>query len=44
MLGGIARGQVIVVAGGNKLHNGTPVTVNDTVMPLDDPNPHPAEE
>jgi membrane fusion protein (multidrug efflux system) len=41
---GIDPGQTVVVAGTTKLHNGTPVTINNAVTPLDNPNPHPAEE
>ena len=44
ILDGISPGSTIVVAGVNKLHNGTPVTINNTILPLDQANPHPAEE
>ncbi len=44
ILGGIAAGDSVVVAGANKLHNGSLVTINNAILPLDNPNPHPAEE
>ena len=44
ILSGITAGDVVVVAGANKLHNGSLVTVNNAILPMDQPNPHPAEE
>jgi membrane fusion protein (multidrug efflux system) len=41
---GLAEGDVVVTAGQIKLHPGSPVIVNNTVLPADNPLPHPAEE
>ncbi|MDE8342832.1 MAG: efflux RND transporter periplasmic adaptor subunit, partial [Acidocella sp.] len=44
ILHGVTAGNTVVVAGGNKLHNGTVLQINNAVLPLDAANPHPAEE
>jgi membrane fusion protein, multidrug efflux system len=41
---GVNEGDVVVTAGQMKLHNGTAVTVNNTVQPANDPNPSPPNE
>lgn len=40
---GIKKGDVIVTSGQLKLKNGTAVTINNVVQPLDNPNPSPQE-
>ncbi len=44
VLKGIKPGDVIVSAGQIKLHNDSPVVVNNTVQPLADANPHVGEQ
>lgn len=44
ILKGIEAGDLVVTAGQLKLHEGTPVVVNNKVQPAFSPNPHPAEE
>ncbi len=41
---GIGPGDRVVTAGQVKLHDGTPVTVDDRVQPSDNPSPNPPEE
>lgn len=41
---GLEAGQVVVSSGQNKLKNGTPVTVDNTVQPANSPNPTPQEK
>jgi membrane fusion protein (multidrug efflux system) len=41
---GLEAGQVVVSSGQNKLKNGTPVTVDNTVQPTNDANPKPQEK
>lgn len=43
VLSGVKEGDVVVTAGQIKLHNGAPVTVNNTVQPTNDPNPKPVD-
>ena len=43
VLKGIRAGDVIVTSGQLKLKNGSPVTINNSVQPLDNPNPSPQE-
>jgi membrane fusion protein (multidrug efflux system) len=40
---GVAAGDEVVTAGQGKLRPGTPVTVNNTVVPTNNPTPKPAE-
>jgi membrane fusion protein, multidrug efflux system len=40
---GLKDGDVVVTAGQLKLLNDSPVTVNNTIQPANDPNPHPVE-
>jgi membrane fusion protein (multidrug efflux system) len=40
---GLAAGDVVVVAGQVKLRNGTPVEINNSVLPADSANPTPEE-
>jgi membrane fusion protein (multidrug efflux system) len=40
---GIEEGATVVTSGQMKLRNGTPLVVNNTVTPRDDPNPKPQE-
>jgi len=44
VLSGVKSGDTVVSAGGNKLHNGSLVTVNNSVQPSDNPNPAPPDE
>jgi membrane fusion protein, multidrug efflux system len=44
VLKGIKDGETVVTAGQIKLHNNTPVMVNNTVQPSNNPNPHPTED
>lgn len=43
ILSGLESGTRIVTSGQLKLHNGTPVLIDNTVVPSDDPDPHPAD-
>jgi membrane fusion protein (multidrug efflux system) len=43
VLTGIKDGDVVVIAGQVKLHNGSPVIVNNAIHPPNDPNPKPAD-
>ena len=43
LLGGVQAGEEVVTAGQGKLRPGTPVTVNNTVIPASSPTPKPAE-
>ena len=44
ILKGISEGDEIVTSGQIKLRNGALITINNSVQPSDDPNPHPKEE
>ena len=44
ILSGINRGDTVITSGQLKLKNGTPVIVNNSVLPTNDPNPKPHEE
>jgi membrane fusion protein (multidrug efflux system) len=41
---GLAAGDVVVVAGQVKLRNGTPVAINNSLLPADAANPTPTEQ
>jgi membrane fusion protein (multidrug efflux system) len=41
---GLSAGEVVVVAGQVKLRNGTPVEINNSVLPTDAANPTPIEQ
>lgn len=41
---GVKDGDTIVTAGQIKIHNGSPLAVNNTVQPKNDPSPHPTEQ
>lgn len=43
VLSGLKEGDVVVSAGQMKLLNDSPVVINNTIQPTDDPNPHPVE-
>jgi membrane fusion protein (multidrug efflux system) len=43
ILKGIEAGQEVVTSGQIKLKNGTPVTINNSVLPANSPNPTPQE-
>jgi membrane fusion protein, multidrug efflux system len=43
VLSGLKDGDVVVTTGQMKLQNGGAVTVNNTIEPADEPNPHPVE-
>jgi membrane fusion protein (multidrug efflux system) len=44
ILKGIAEGDEVVTSGQIKLRNGALITINNSVQPSEDPNPHPKEE
>jgi membrane fusion protein (multidrug efflux system) len=44
VLTGVKDGDVVVTAGQIKLRNGSPVIVNDTIQPTNDPNPKPIDK
>jgi membrane fusion protein (multidrug efflux system) len=44
VLAGLKEGDVVVTSGQIKLHQGSTITVNNSLLPADDPSPHPAEE
>ena len=44
VLSGVKAGEKVLSAGGIKLHNGSPVIVNNSVQPTDNPNPAPPDE
>jgi len=43
LLSGVKEGETVVTAGQIKLHNGTPLLVNNTVQPTADANPRPVD-
>ena len=44
ILKGLEEGAVVVTSGGLKLKNGTPILVNNSLPPANDPNPAPQEQ
>jgi membrane fusion protein (multidrug efflux system) len=44
VLKGVKEGDVIVTGGQMKLRNGSPLAINNTVKPADDPNPVPVDQ
>ena len=44
VLKGIKEGDTVVTAGQVKLHNGSPVTINNDIQPSNEPNPEPKDE
>lgn len=44
VLSGVKEGETIVTAGQNKLHNGSPLIINNSVQPTADANPLPADQ
>lgn len=44
VLTGVKPGEVVVTAGQIKLHNGTPVKINNSVQPSDAAHPNPVED
>ncbi len=40
---GLQPGELVVSGGQMKIRNGTPITVNDSVLPMNNPNPSPQE-
>lgn len=44
VLKGIKEGDTIVTSGQIKLHNGSPVVVNNDIQPSDEPHPEPKDE
>jgi membrane fusion protein (multidrug efflux system) len=40
---GVKEGEIVVTSGQLKLKNGASITVNNSVVPADDPNPTPQE-
>ena len=44
VLQGLKAGDIIVTSGQLKLKNGSAVTINNSVQPLNNPNPSPQEE
>jgi membrane fusion protein, multidrug efflux system len=43
VLSGVKEGDVVVTAGQVKLHNGSPLAIDNSVHPTDDPDPHPVD-
>jgi membrane fusion protein (multidrug efflux system) len=44
ILSGVKEGDTVVVSGQVKLHNLSPISVNNQVLPTDDPNPKPIDQ
>ena len=44
VLEGLSPGDIVVTSGQLKLHNGTPVVINNKIQPADNPSPIPKEE
>lgn len=44
ILEGLQPGDIVVTSGQLKLHNGTPVLINNSIQPADDPAPQPKDE
>lgn len=44
IVSGIEAGELVVVAGQIKLQKGTPIIMNNSVLPTNDPNPNPTGE
>ena len=44
ILKGIKEGDVVVTSGQIKLHNGSPVAVNNDIQPSNEPHPQPKDE
>ena len=44
ILKGVKEGDVVVTAGQMKLRNGSPLAINNTVKPAEDPNPAPVDQ
>lgn len=44
VLSGVQAGDEVVTAGQVKLHNGAPVTINNSIQPDNSPNPNPPNE
>ena len=44
VLSGVKAGEIVVSGGQMKLRNGTPVAINNAVVPPSNPNPNPPNE
>jgi membrane fusion protein (multidrug efflux system) len=44
VLDGLREGDVVVTSGQLKLHQGSVISVNSSVLPADSPTPRPVEE
>ena len=44
VLSGVKQGDQVVTSGQLKLNNGAPLIVDNSVLPSNDPNPHPQEQ
>ena len=44
VLKGVKAGDAVVTAGQIKLRNGSPLLINNTVQPTDNPNPAPVDQ
>ena len=44
VLKGVKEGDIVVTAGQVKLHNGSPITVNNDIKPSNEPSPEPKDE
>ncbi len=44
ILKGIKQGDIVVSSGQVKLHNGSPIVVNNDIQPSNEPNPQPKDE
>jgi membrane fusion protein (multidrug efflux system) len=43
ILSGLKEGDIVVSVGQTKLQNGSPVVINNSVLPTNEPNPQPHE-
>jgi membrane fusion protein (multidrug efflux system) len=44
VLKGVKEGDVVVTAGQVKLHNGSPIAINNDILPSNEPDPQPKDE
>jgi membrane fusion protein (multidrug efflux system) len=44
VLKGVKEGDVVVTAGQVKLHNGSPIAINNDIQPSNEPDPQPKDE
>jgi membrane fusion protein, multidrug efflux system len=44
VLKGVKEGNIVVTAGQIKLHNGSPIEVNNEIVPTNEPHPEPQDD